>query len=136
MRDWLATAANESSPRVSPDNRYVAYQSNRSGRLEVYVRPISGEAPEQQVSLAGGVGPGWSSDSNAILFTGPGRSVHRAEWHDGTAGRPRQVYASPGLVLSRMGANSILGLKAIEEERPLTTLNLVVGWTHEVSKAR
>ena len=133
-QDWLATAANESGPRVSPDNRYVAYQSTRSGRVEVYVRAISGEGPEQQVSLAGGASPGWSADSLAILYTGPNRSIHRAEWHDGVAGRPRQVYADPSLVLSRIGANRILGLKAIEEERPLTTLNLVVGWTREVSR--
>jgi Tol biopolymer transport system component len=135
-RDWLATAANESGPRVSPDNRYVVYQSTRAGRPEVYVRAVSGEGPEQQVSVAGGANPGWSSDSRAILYVGPNRSVHRAEWHDGSAGRPRQIYANPGLVVSRAGGTGLFGLMAIDEERPLTTLNLVIGWSREASKAR
>ena len=46
------------------------------------------------------------------------------------------MYSNPNLVWSRVGPTSIILLKAIEEERPLTTLNLVVGWTREVSKAR
>ena len=46
-RDWLATAASESGPKASPDERYVAYRSDKSGRYEVYVKSISGEGPEQ-----------------------------------------------------------------------------------------
>jgi dipeptidyl aminopeptidase/acylaminoacyl peptidase len=135
-RDWLATAAGESGPRLSPDERYVAYRSDKGGRVEVYVRPISGEGPEQQVSVNGGTRPDWSPDSRAIFFAGPRRSVQRADWKDGIAGRPAQIYASPDFVWSRVGPSGIIGLKALEEERPLTTLNLVVGWTREVSRAR
>lgn len=135
-RDWLATAAAESGPRVSPDERYVAYRSEKSGRVEIYVRPISGDGPEQQVSVSGGTRPDWSPDSRTIFFAGPRRSIQRADWHDGIAGRPKQIYANPDLVWSRVGGNGIIWLKAIEEERPLTTLNLVVGWTREASRAR
>ena len=134
-RDWLATAASESGPKVSPDERYVAYRSDKSGRPEVYIRSISGEGPERQVSVSGGARPDWSPDSRAVFFA-VGRSIQRADWHDGIAGRPTLVYTSPNLVWSRVGPSGIIGLKAIEEERPLTTLNLVVGWTREVSKAR
>lgn len=135
-REWLATAAAESGARVSPDNRHVAFLSNRSGRTEVYVRPISGKGPEQQVSVDGGTRPDWTPDSSAIVFTGPNRSIHRAEWRDGVAGRPRQVYANRDLVWGRGGFRDIIGFKAIEEERPLTTLNLVVGWTREAAAAK
>jgi serine/threonine-protein kinase len=134
-RDWLATAASESAPKLSPDERFVAYRSNKSGRYEVYVKSISGEGPEQQVSVTGGGRPDWSADSRTIFFAA-GRSVQRADWHAGLAGRPALVYSNPNLVWSRVGARGIIWLKAIEEERPLTTLNLVVGWTREVSKAR
>jgi Tol biopolymer transport system component len=134
-REWLATAASESAPKVSPDERYVAYRSNKSGRPEVYVKAISGEGPEQQVSVAGGGRPDWSADSRTVFFA-YNRSVQRADWHDGRAGRPVEVYSNPNLVWSRVGPTGIILLKAIEEERPLTTLNLVVGWTREVSKAR
>jgi eukaryotic-like serine/threonine-protein kinase len=134
-KDWLATAATESQPKVSPDERYVAYLSNRSGRPEVYVRAISGEGPEQQVSINGAGRPGWSDDSRTIFFAA-GRTIQRADWLDGRPGRPAQIYSSPKLVWSRVGAAGIIGLKTIEEERPLTTLNLVVGWTREASRVR
>ncbi|HQX81602.1 MAG TPA: winged helix-turn-helix domain-containing protein [Vicinamibacterales bacterium] len=135
-RDWLATAANESSPRVSPDNRFVAYRSNRSGRFEIYVRAISGAGPDHQVSVNGGTRPDWSGDSRAIFFVGPDRGILRATWHEGAAGRPQPVSGGADLVWSRVGASGVIGFTAIEEERPLTTLNLVVGWTREVSRAR
>jgi Tol biopolymer transport system component/DNA-binding winged helix-turn-helix (wHTH) protein len=134
-RDWLATAATESQPKVSPDERYVAYLSTRSGRAEVYVRAISGEGPEQQVSIDGAGRPGWSEDSRTIFFASR-RAVYRAEFQDGRPGRPTQIYSSPKLVWSRVGPTGIIGLKTIEEERPLTTLNLVVGWTREASRVR
>ncbi len=135
-RDWLATAANESSPRVSPDHRFVAYRSNRSGRFEIYVRAISGAGPEHQVSVNGGTQPDWSGDSRAIFFVGPDRAIQRAAWHEGTAGRPQPIMGGTDLVWSRVGPGGVIGFRAIEEERPLTTLNLVVGWTREVTRAR
>jgi len=135
-RDWLATAANESSPRVSPDQRFVAYRSNRSGRFEIYVRPVSGVGPDQQVSVNGGTRPDWGGDSSSIFFVGPERAILRAEWRDGVAGRPTQVASDRDLVWSRSGTGGVVGFKAIEEERPLTTLNLVVGWTREISAAQ
>ena len=134
-RDWLATAATESQPKVSPDQQYVAYQSTRSGRQEVFVRAIAGDGPEQQVSVNGGGRPGWSDDSRTIFFAW-NRVVYRVGWHDGKPGRPTQLYSSPKLVWSRVGPTGIIGLKTIEEERPLTTLNLVVGWTREASTVR
>jgi DNA-binding winged helix-turn-helix (wHTH) protein/Tol biopolymer transport system component len=135
-KDWLATSASEAGPRVSPDEKFVVFRSGRSGRAEIYVRPISGEGPEQQISQTGGLRPDWSADGRAIFFAGLNRTIHRVEWRDGVAGRSTQIYASPALLFSRAGAGGIIGLKAIEEERPLTTLNLVVGWTREVSRVR
>jgi DNA-binding winged helix-turn-helix (wHTH) protein/Tol biopolymer transport system component len=126
---WLATPASESGARLSPDERYVAYLSDKSGRLEVYIRPVSG-GPEQQVSLNGGTRPGWSADGDAILF-GAYRRIHRAEFRDGRLSRPVEIYANPRMVLARIGTTGALALTAIEEERPLTTLNLIVGWVRE-----
>jgi Tol biopolymer transport system component len=128
---WLATPAGESSAQLSPDDRFVVYQSDKSGRGEVYVRPVSGGAPEQQVSVNGGARPGWSSGGNAIVFHAF-RKLHRADFHEGRLSRPVEIYANPRMVLSRAAAPGTLALTAIEEERPLTTLNLVVGWLREV----
>ena len=130
-RPWLATPAGESGGQLSPDDRFLVYQSDKSGRVEIYVRPVSGRAPEQQVSVNGGGRPGWSADGRAIIFHAF-RRLHRADFHEGRLSRPVEIYANPRMVLSRTAASGTLALTAIEEERPLTTLNLVVGWLREV----
>jgi dipeptidyl aminopeptidase/acylaminoacyl peptidase len=41
---FLNTPSDERSSQFSPDGRWVAYQSNESGRFEIYVRPFPGRA--------------------------------------------------------------------------------------------
>jgi Tol biopolymer transport system component len=69
---FLATAAWETDPRFSPDNRWIAYSSDESGRAEVYVRPFSGEpAPpigKLQVSNNGGGHPVWGPSGREIFY--------------------------------------------------------------------
>ena len=57
------------SPAVqfSPDGAWVAYQSDESGRMEVYVRPFRG-GPSVQVSTNGGRYPIWSRNGREILY--------------------------------------------------------------------
>ena len=50
----------ENHPEFSPDGRWLAYQSNESGRNEVYVRPFPGPGGKWQVSTGGGIAPMWS----------------------------------------------------------------------------
>lgn len=65
----LATDATEYSPAVSPDGRWLAYVSNRSGRYEVYVVPLNApDASRTLVSSGGGFTPRWARDGSAIYF--------------------------------------------------------------------
>ncbi len=63
----LRTRFNETVPMYSPDGRWVAYQSNESGRAEVYVAPASGSA-KWQVSQGGGSFPRWRRDGKELFF--------------------------------------------------------------------
>ena len=130
VRDWLTTPAQESGAHVSPDERLVAYHSNRSGRFEIYLRAFTGDGAERQVSSSGGSHPGWSADGRFIFF-GADRRIFRVELQGPALTRPEAIYQHDRLVVTRVGSQGILVLKAIEEERPLTTINLVVGWTDE-----
>ena len=77
----LRTSFNERSGRFSPDGRWVAYQSNASGRTEIYVRPwtlpaaagAAAPAPsaQWQVSTAGGFVPVWRADGQALYYLSP-----------------------------------------------------------------
>jgi Tol biopolymer transport system component len=64
----LATRYVEAWPAVSPDDRWLAYTSDQSGRFEVYVRPLEGEGDQVQVSLAGGIEPLWSADGSELFY--------------------------------------------------------------------
>jgi Tol biopolymer transport system component len=66
---WLvATPFNERQPQVSPDGRWLAYTSNRSGDPEVYVQAMSGEGGRVRVSAGGGHSPRWAPDGRALYF--------------------------------------------------------------------
>ena len=59
----------EMAATLSPDDRWVAYVSDESGRYEVYVRPFPNAADARwQVSTAGGTEPRWSHGGKEIFY--------------------------------------------------------------------
>jgi serine/threonine-protein kinase len=68
----LATGADEPSADISPDGRYIAYESNLSGRSEIYVQRFSGTGRRELVSADGGVQPVWGRDGRALFYRAPG----------------------------------------------------------------
>jgi dipeptidyl aminopeptidase/acylaminoacyl peptidase len=64
----LRTKANEAFPRISPDGGFVAYQSDASGRWEVYVQPFPRGEGRWQVSVDGGRDALWNPRGGEILF--------------------------------------------------------------------
>jgi serine/threonine-protein kinase len=68
-RELVAGPAIENSPAVSPDGRWLAYQSDETGRFEVFVRPFPDTKPmKRQVSVGGGNVPRWSADGRELFF--------------------------------------------------------------------
>jgi serine/threonine-protein kinase len=65
---FAASAANEVSPRFSPDGKWLAYASDESGRYEVYARPFPGSGGRIQLSDAGGTEPVWSRDGRRLFY--------------------------------------------------------------------
>jgi serine/threonine-protein kinase len=61
---------------VSPDGRWLVYQSNESGRFEIYLRPFPEvDGGRWQVSSDGGFQPTWSRDGRALLYLTGSRLV-------------------------------------------------------------
>jgi serine/threonine-protein kinase len=65
---FAASGADERSPVLSPDGRWLAYVSDESGRREVYVRPFPAGAGRWQVSSEGGIEPRWSKGGREIVY--------------------------------------------------------------------
>jgi eukaryotic-like serine/threonine-protein kinase len=64
----LRTKANEAFPRISPDGTLVAYQSDASGRWEVYVQPFPRGEGRWQVSVGGGRHASWNPRGGELFF--------------------------------------------------------------------
>ena len=67
----VQTPFDEAAGQLSPDGRWVAYQSNESGSVEIYVRPFPGPGGQWQVSTAGGSQPRWRSDGKELFYVAP-----------------------------------------------------------------
>ena len=65
----LASEFDESNAEISPDGRWLAYQSDASGRDEIYVRPFPNvDEGRWQISRDGGTHPLWSPDGNELFY--------------------------------------------------------------------
>jgi serine/threonine-protein kinase len=61
--------ANERGETVSPDGRWLAYESDESGQWEIYVRPFPGvDTGRRQISTDGGTRPRWSRDGRELFY--------------------------------------------------------------------
>jgi hypothetical protein len=58
----------ERDGQFSPDGRWVAYRSNKSGRFEVYVQPLQSPGGKSQISTNGGTQPRWRRDGKELFY--------------------------------------------------------------------
>jgi serine/threonine protein kinase len=65
---YLQTEFDEFGGRLSPDGKWVLYESDDSGKHEVYVRPLRGSGGKLLVSAAGGLMAEWSHDGKEIFY--------------------------------------------------------------------
>jgi serine/threonine protein kinase len=116
-----ATPADERTPRISPDGRYVAYFSNQSGRDEVYLARLPRGTGERQISLDGApAGRGtlaWSRTRPVLYFLGPGGVLQAAPVVTAPELRIGKPSAVPG------APSNISGLEAAPDGRLLLLYN-------------
>ena len=65
---FLQTEFSETNRQLSPDGRFVAYDSNDSGRNEIYVRPFPQGSGKWQVTANGGRQPLWRKDGAELFY--------------------------------------------------------------------
>jgi hypothetical protein len=77
--------ATELFPALSPDSRWLAYGSNESGTMEVYVRPFPATSTAKwQVSTVGGGEPVWSRSGRELFYINGRNELVAAEIRPGT----------------------------------------------------
>ena len=129
--------------RFSPNVRWVAYQSNESGRAEIYVQPFPGPGGKWQISTNGGTEPQWHPDGTSLFYLAPDTNMMRVDVETGEnfeAGIPEpvfQVSLRPVTQDSRYwiapDGERILMLGSLQgESTPPTTV--VLNWTAELAR--
>jgi eukaryotic-like serine/threonine-protein kinase len=68
---YAATQFLESSAEMSPDGKWIAFQSNESGQTEIYVAPFPPTGAKWTVSQNGGITPHWRDDGRELFFLQP-----------------------------------------------------------------
>ena len=67
----VQAAMEQPGGEFSPDGRWLAYESNESGRFEVYVQPFPEAGGKRQMSSAGGTQPRWRRDGKELYYVAP-----------------------------------------------------------------
>ncbi len=136
---YLQTKFNEGWAVFSPDGRWVAYDSDESGRTEVYIQGFPERRGKWQISAEGGGAPHWRADGKELYWMGNDRrSVMAApmELQVGgvKAGRPELLFRAPSNgVLSRDGKRFLV--QAPESgEQPSLPMVVVEHWAAGLGK--
>ena len=122
----------------SPDGRWVVYQSEESGRPEVYVRPSSGEDRKWPVSTEGGTLPVWSPVGNEIFYLSGMKLLAvpvGAKGEEFVAGDPKVLFENHE-IFSFAAAKDGRRFIAAENPNPgaQPRLDIVLNWFAEVRR--
>jgi serine/threonine-protein kinase len=142
---FLRTPFSEAYPRFSPDGRWLAYQSDESGRLEVYVQPYPGPGGRWQISTDGGVHPLWGPENELFYRWGDSMMVvsYSVEGESFRAGKPRELFQGQFRLGSRPSADispdgkGFAMLKKVTAEEGVTEPTqaiLVTNWFEELKR--
>ena len=143
----LQTSFDEANPDISPDGRWLAYESNESGRYEVYVRPFPKVNDGRwQISTGGGTRPLWSPSGRELFYYLAPGTLMAVRVEAGTtfaAGAPAVVFQGPYVtsVTGRQYSVSPDGRRflmiknaATAGNAPPPKITVVLNWVEELKR--
>jgi eukaryotic-like serine/threonine-protein kinase len=125
--------------RFSPDGRWIAYNTNESGRYEVKVVPFPSTDQKWQISIEGGLQPAWSGNGRELYFLARDAVLMAVDIHADAKfewGEPHRLFKTSLSTLSvgmEQYAPSPDGqrflLVAPSSEISSTQFNVILNWT-------
>ena len=147
-RPLLTSDANESVPRISPTDAYLAYASDESGRSEVYLTRFPSGEGKWQVSVGGGRRPRWDPAGGRLYYVSADAimEVDVSERQEPQLGIPRELFKleTAGVQIGRAssydvdrgGKRFVMSYDASTiTERPTLGIVLVENWFQEFAKS-
>ncbi|HEY8713252.1 MAG TPA: hypothetical protein VIM68_10285, partial [Thermoanaerobaculia bacterium] len=142
-RVFLQTPFNELGGSFSPDGRWIAYQSDESGKSQIYVLPVTGNGGKWQISTEGGNRALWSRDGKQIFYVSPDWKLMAVDVaaHGDTfeAGVPRvlfqtNMYRYPGRNYDVSADGKRFLVDSTVEQQEIAPITLVQNWTAALRK--
>jgi eukaryotic-like serine/threonine-protein kinase len=144
----VCTRFESDNGQFSPDGRWVAYQSNESGRVEVYVQPFPGPGGKWMISTGGGIAPRWRRDGKELFYIAPDGGLMSVPFRNAgqtlKAGAPvalfqtRIVYGGTTLRQKHQYTVSPTGrrflINVIADEATITPISVVTNWPRALKK--
>jgi DNA-binding winged helix-turn-helix (wHTH) protein/Tol biopolymer transport system component len=132
----LKTDFAKGSPRVSKDGRWVAYESNESGRMEIYIARFPTFTGKREVSNEGGLQPRWRNDGKELFYLGSDGEVMSVDvkgTEELETGAPRILFKAtmkPGeYCVTGDGERFLIGKPVEQPKKPLV---IVHNWVSEL----
>jgi Tol biopolymer transport system component len=142
----LATPASERQASISPDGRWIAYTSDESGALEVYVQEFPVLGSKRILSVGGGAGPAWARGGAELLYLSTDRRVMSIEFGSAgvrSPGTPVPLFSPPlagdvwqarnFYVASRDGQRFLFNAVENTDSIPITVM---VNWLTAIQSAK
>jgi len=146
-RPFLRTPFTEGAPQFSPDGRWLAYTSDESGRLEVYVQPYPGPGGKWQISTDGGTEPVWNRNGRELFYRSGDKmmAVDIATQPSFVAGKPRMLFQGqyvlntppssiPFYDVSADGQRFLMLMPSEQGQAAPTQINVVLNWFEELKR--
>jgi serine/threonine-protein kinase len=134
----------QTAPSISPDGRWLAYQSRESGRQEVYVRPFPNvDEGKWQISTTGGRFPLWGPDGRELFYRGEGAMmVVPVDTEPAfTPGQPATLFpdrywreSGPTYSLSPDGKRLLMIKEAFRSGAASPQIYVVLSWFEELNR--
>jgi Tol biopolymer transport system component/tRNA A-37 threonylcarbamoyl transferase component Bud32 len=137
---FAVEALSQGDSRFSPDGRWIAYDSDESGRAEVYVRPFPSGSGTWQVSTAGGVLPRWRRDGKELFYLSLDFKLMAvpvsadAKFHPGTPVSLFAVHPGSGSVYDVSSDGQRFLVNSLASDLGSPPLDLFVHWTALLEK--
>ena len=140
-RAWLSTPAYEGGAQFSPDGRWIAYASDETGQMQVYLRPFPGPDPKEPVSTQGGTQPAWNRNGRELFYRNGNKMmvVDVSTNPRLVLSQPRQLFEQPYGFFTITVPNYDVSLDGqrflmVKDESGSQRLNLVLNWFEELKR--
>jgi eukaryotic-like serine/threonine-protein kinase len=100
----VATEFNEGLAQFSPDGRWIAYQSDRTGRTEIYLRPFRDPGADVRVSVDGGAQVRWNPKATELFYVATDNSLMTVPIRFSTDGKSVEPGTPRALFKTILGA--------------------------------